>query len=186
MKKYRIVALGDSITYGYPFGHKYSWVDLVSQKLGLHIENSGINGNSLRDIFNRLTSDVIDVNPQFVILMGGTNDVCQGLEMDRLQQNFLKIIQTLQEYKIQPIVALPPPVEEKKCEAVLDEFRTFIKKQAKKSKVGLIDFYTSFLDPKKKTKRPIAGLLEDGIHPSAAGYRVMAEAAYPVLAKILK
>lgn len=186
MQKNKIIALGDSITYGYPFGNKYSWVDLLSKKLGVHIENSGINGNTLLNMFNRLVYDVLDGKPHYVILMGGANDVYQGYKLANLEQNFLKITQALEEHKINPIVALPPPVEEKNIESILDAFRNFIRKKAKKSKWPLIDFYTAFLDPKKKTKRPQVGLLEDGIHPSAEGYRLMAETASPILAKILK
>jgi len=186
MKKYKVIALGDSITYGYPFGQKYSWVGLVSQKLGIPIENSGINGNTFRDMAHRLVFDVLDLHPSFVILMGGANDIYQGYTVEKLEHHFLKIAKALQEHKIQPIVALPPPVDEKGLELKLDSFRNFLKKQARKFKWPLLNFYTPFLDPKKKTKRVQAGLLEDGVHPSASGYRLMAETAYPVLSKVLK
>lgn len=185
-QKSKLIALGDSITYGYPFGQKYSWVELLSQKLSLNIENSGINGNTFRDMFNRLLFDVIDLKPDYVILMGGANDVCQGCKLEHLEQNFLKVTQALEEYKIKPIIALSPPVEQKEFEATLSAFRDFLRKKARKFKWPVIDFYTSFLDPKKKTKKPQAGLLEDGVHPSAAGYRLMADIAAPVLTKILK
>ncbi len=182
----KLIALGDSLTYGYPFGNKYSWVELVSQKLGTPIENSGINGNTLRDMYQRLLFDVIDVKPDYVLLMGGANDVYQGYKAENLEQNFLKITQALEDHKIAPIVLLPPPVEEKSLEAILDEFRNFLKKTAKKRKWSLIDLYQPFLDPKKKTKRIQAGLLEDGVHPSANGYRLMADTVYPALNKLLK
>jgi len=186
MRKAKLIALGDSITYGYPFGQKYSWVEIVSQKLGFAIENSGINGHTLRDMHHRLLYDVIDSKPDYVIVMGGANDVYQGHKQEQLEQNFMKIAQAVEEHGIKPIVALPPPVEEKNYEAILSGFREFLRKKAKKSKWPLIDFYTAFLDPKKKTKKPQAGLLEDGVHPSAMGYRLMADVAAPALMKILK
>ncbi len=186
MLKVKIIALGDSITYGYPFGNKYSWVEGLSKKLGFQIENSGVNGNTLRDMYNRLVYDVLDTKPHYVILMGGANDVYQGYKLENLEDNFLKITQALEEHKIKPIVALPPPVEEKNFESILDAFRSFIRKKAKKAKWPIIDFYTAFLDPKKKTKKAQVGLLEDGVHPSAEGYRLMADTAAPSLTKILK
>lgn len=186
MQKLKIIALGDSITYGYPFGHKYSWVELASQKLGIPIENSGINGNTLRDMWNRLVFDVLDSKPNYVILMGGANDVYQGQTLENLELNFLKIIKALEEHSIKIVLGMPPPIEDKKLEALLESFRSFLRKKAKKNKWIILDFYKAFLDPKKKTKKAQIGLLEDGVHPSAMGYRLMGEVASTTLTKMLK
>ena len=38
-----IVALGDSLTYGYPYSPGSSWVGLAAKELGITIYNRGIN-----------------------------------------------------------------------------------------------------------------------------------------------
>ena len=46
VKKMKIVCLGDSITYGFPFGPRVSWVAMLDQVLDAEIINQGINGNT--------------------------------------------------------------------------------------------------------------------------------------------
>ncbi|MFO1518262.1 MAG: GDSL-type esterase/lipase family protein [bacterium] len=180
----QIIALGDSITYGYPFGHKYSWVELVSQKVGVSISNAGSNGDTFRDMINRLTIDIIDQSPDYVILLGGANDVYQGTNLEAMNERFEKIVKTLLQNKIKPILCLPTPIEEKDFEETLAGFRKTVKSLAKQKNLSLINFYDPFFEGKKK--KVGAGLLEDGVHPSVAGYKLMADVAAPVLQKILK
>lgn len=181
----RIIALGDSITYGYPFGNRYSWVELTSQKLGIPITNAGSNGNTFRDMVNRLLTDVIDQKPHYTIFLGGANDVYEGVDPQLMEERYEKIVKTLLQNKIKPILCLPTPIEEKKMEEKLVRLRKFIKKLSKAKRLPVINFFDPFLDGKKR-KRIGAGLLEDGVHPSVAGYQRMAEIATPVLQKILK
>jgi len=180
----RIIAYGDSLTYGYPFGNKYSWVELLSEKLGIKILNAGSNGDALRDLQNRLLIDVVDQKPDYVILMGGTNDVYQGSAQADMEDRFKKILKTLKENKIKAILGIPPPIVEKEMEERLAKFRRFVKRTAKESNLPTINFYDMFFEAKKK--RPNPSLLEDGVHPSAAGYKLMAETAHAAIQKILK
>ncbi|MBL7684608.1 MAG: GDSL family lipase, partial [Deltaproteobacteria bacterium] len=170
-----MIALGDSITYGYPFGHRYSWVELVSQKLGFPIINSGVNGDTFRDMGNRLPFDILDQTPDYVILMGGANDVYQGSPTELIEERLEAILINLADHKIQPILGLPTPINETGLEKKLHKLRTFMKSLAKKKKWPIIDFHSSFIDSKKK--KPKLHLLEDGVHPSVEGYQVMAEVA---------
>ncbi len=69
-----IVCLGDSITYGFPFGPEESWVALSAQALGLNMVNKGANGDTTRGMRRRFKRDVVSLNPAYVIIMGGAND----------------------------------------------------------------------------------------------------------------
>ena len=183
MAEPRIISLGDSITYGYPFGNRYSWVELVSQKIGIPIINAGSNGDTFRNMENRLLTDVVDQNPDYVIFLGGANDVYHGTPLETMQERFDRIVKNLIQHKIKPILGLPTPIDDKKHEGAIAPFRKFVKGYAKKKKLPVINFFDPFFEGKKRVS---SGLLEDGVHPSVSGYRLMAEVATPVLQKILK
>lgn len=176
---YRVIALGDSLTYGYPFGKNLSWVEYAAKELRTPILNQGINGNTLRDMLRRVTVDVLDLKPEYCILFGGANDVYQGVDVDLMQSNLLKLLELLEEHEIQPILALPPPLEDEVYEKILGKFRRWIKARAKERKIPVIDFFAAFIDPKKK--KPTPAFYEDGVHPSSKGYQAMAKAAVKIL-----
>lgn len=183
MPPYRVIALGDSLTYGYPFGHAMSWVEYASKELKTKILNQGLNGNTLPQMFKRVTVDVLDLKPEYCVVLGGTNDVYQGADVKLMESNFAKIVAKLQEGKVQPVVGLPAPLEDEVYENDLGKYRRWLKKFAKDHDFKAIDFYSAFFDPKKK--RVISAYFEDGIHPSSKGYQAMAQAAVKMLKPLL-
>ena len=182
MAPFRIIALGDSLTYGYPFGNPLSWVQLTSDEIGVPILNQGINGDTLAHFLRRINSDVLDLNPEFCILLGGTNDVYQGVDVELMKSNFTKLTDKILAHKILPVVGLPPPTQDEVFEKPLTKFRNWLKRHAKAHSLKVIDFYGPFLD---KKKRILSVNLEDGVHPSSKGYQVMAQAAVKAFSSLL-
>jgi len=82
-----IVAIGDSITYGfYDTAVKGGWVTRLAAKLDaayprrpLVVRNAGIGGDTSQGVLTRLQRDVISVHPQMVIISIGTNDFNRGV-----------------------------------------------------------------------------------------------------------
>jgi acyl-CoA thioesterase I len=183
MPLYPIIALGDSLTYGYPFGQAMSWVEYSSKELKVPILNQGTNANILQQMLRRLTIDVLDLKPDYCLILGGTNDVYQGVSLELMKSNFSKITERLLEHQILPIVGLPPPLEDAVFEKDLAKYRNWLKKHAREHSLKVIDFYSAFIDPKKK--KLIHAYFEDGIHPSSKGYQAMAQAAIKVLKPLL-
>lgn len=182
MAPYRIIALGDSLTYGYPFGQPLSWVTLASQQLGVPILNCGINGDTLSHMVRRLTQDVIDIHPQICLVMGGTNDILQETPLEQMKGHFSSLLERLLDHKILPVIGLPPPIQNAPMEKSLTKFRNWMKTQAKARSLKVMDFYKTFLD---KRKRVVAAYLEDGVHPSSVGYQMMSEVAAKVLRDVI-
>jgi lysophospholipase L1-like esterase len=183
MALYRLIALGDSLTYGYPFGKAMSWVHYTEQALGVPILNQGVNGDTFREMLYRLNRDVLDLQPQWCIVSGGANDVYQGMDPKLMEANFKKILSRLKESKVRVVVGLPAPVEDAVYEKELAKFRRWLKKTAKDLSLKTIDFYAAFIDPKKK--KLIPSYFEDGVHPSSKGYQAMAREAIKALKPLL-
>lgn len=171
----KIVALGDSITEGYPFSPQESWVEYATRKLKIEIVNQGINGDFTQGMLERFPRDVISYNPTHVIILGGANDAYEGLPLSRVSANFSAMLEICSRYGIIPILGLPTPSLLPSEEKFLAEYRNWLKDYASREKMAVIDFYTPF-------QRAIqAGgadkLYVDEVHPSIEGYRMMGETA---------
>ncbi len=122
-----IVCLGDSLTRGLVSA---SFVDMLEQRLGeqqLRLINSGVNGDLAYNVLRRL-GDVIDLQPDGVILMIGTNDIVAALKrsntlisrvskwlprnpsLDWYQANVLEIVRRLKLETNAKIALASPPI----------------------------------------------------------------------------
>lgn len=60
------------------------------------VVNAGINGHTTEDLLNRLDRDVIDLNPDHVVLLVGTNDVRGDIDPEETEVNVGKILDRLE------------------------------------------------------------------------------------------
>ena len=65
-----IVFLGDSITQGYNLSNYFNNYPVI---------NSGISGNTTRDVLNDMYGRVYQYNPSKVVILIGTNDIFNGI-----------------------------------------------------------------------------------------------------------
>lgn len=188
----KIVCLGDSITYGYPYGPETSWVETCSGVLGLEMLNRGINGDTTSQMRRRFNAHVISVKPAYVIIMGGTNDAWVGFTSERIQENIEGMAAKAFEHGICPVIGLPVPVNLDELNGfmpgdtiyVLDCLREWIRDFADENFLPVLDFYMPLLDPETGNANP-AYFLDDS-HPNQNGYRVLAEAAEKPLLNLKK
>ncbi|MEH7276242.1 SGNH/GDSL hydrolase family protein [Neobacillus vireti] len=94
--KQRIVFIGDSITWwgiseDDPIGTGYvrllhDYLKVTYPNRNLAIFNKGISGNRVTDLANRWESDVISLNPDFVSISIGINDVWRQVDSPEIDQ----------------------------------------------------------------------------------------------------
>jgi acyl-CoA thioesterase I len=170
-----VVALGDSITWGYPNGE--SWTGMVANDTGLRIINRGVNGSTLKGMLNRMPTDVLPVKPSICIIMGGTNDVYHGFTGEKMLENIQTMAHELLSRNIMPVIGLPIPLAEQGPENKLRELRMRILA----SSYLTIDFAADFELPWADFRR----LVPDGIHPTREGKKMMAERLKKELPRLL-
>ncbi len=92
-----LVFLGDSITQG--------WPKLEGYFPGVKIANRGISGDTTRGMLIRLEKDVLELKPQGVVLLMGTNDLEEMAEPETLVSNIALMIKSLKAHNSKmPIV----------------------------------------------------------------------------------
>lgn len=188
----RIVCLGDSITYGYPYGPQASWVHLASARTGLHLLNRGVNGDTSSQLYRRFERDVAAEDPTHVIILAGANDAWQNRLLSQYQENITAIITAARKAQIIPVAGLPTPVAIRSWSAafphiegleeraaLLDSYRRWLSTYASTQGIAAIDFYTALLC--SETGEPNESYFVDGVHPSREGYRQLAQVVEPGL-----
>jgi Lysophospholipase L1 and related esterases len=181
MKRATFVAIGDSLTYGYPYTAEYSWVRLAGDSLGLTIINKGICGETTADMKRRFANDALCPKPDYVIITGGSNDAFLGAAAREVAGNVAAMADAAGTAGIRPIIGVPPAVDYPE-ENLLAEYRRLLRSYAGSESLPIIDFYAALADP--ATGRLRRGLHNDGIHPNTEGYGIMAAAAIAAIAAV--
>lgn len=175
-KRKEIVCLGDSITYGYPYGPAHSWVSYAALESGLRLLNAGVNGDTTLDMARRFQRDVIERKPLAVVILGGTNDAfCSEITLVQTVCSMESMIREAINNDIQPVIGLPLPVDDLSVSSKLDSISAAYRELAKRLDVPLIDFASPFIDPKNGS--PDERLYIDGVHPNKLGYEAMGKTA---------
>lgn len=170
-EKKKIVCLGDSITYGFPFGPAFSWVQMLSEVIEAGIINKGINGNTTTDMLERFDRAVLKNDPTHVLIMGGINDVLCRESFDRITWNLRLMAEKAEANDIKVILGLPTAVDEPEFERLLVRIRQWIIQYAAQQNIPIIDFARPFYDENNNVLTEL--LLADGGHPTIEGYQAM-------------
>ena len=179
------VALGDSITEGYIDGHddiRDTWAFRAGAQLGVPIVNAGVSGQGFYDGLRMLDGEALVLSgiTDCIVLLG-TNDL-SGVPDSKLQANMLELMARLKPFCRTWTGTLLPKeyanngkYEEVKASRLVMNGWIRTHRQP-----DIIDFEAVTHAP-DNVHHFIDGLDEDGIHPNAAGHRVMADEVVRVL-----
>lgn len=151
--------------------------------------NRGISGNTLRDLQERWKADCLDLKPDVVTLLVGTNDVdlyLSGkapLDMQQWEHDYRQLLDQLRETNPDVRIALGTPFVAKVGRIGSAENyqkrKELIAACAKVVRRIAVDYATILLDYEKMfdelTKQNPSCWVWDGIHPTAAGHQKMAD-----------
>lgn len=177
-----VTMLGDSITagYGLPAGQALpSQLQAELNRLGKHavIRNAGVSGDTTADGLRRVDFSVRQGTNVCVVALGG-NDLLEGREPKQMRVNLEKIIHRLQARRITVVLAgMRAPVA-----LGGDYAREFNAAFDAVSRIKGVIAYSNLLDGVAGNR---ALNQRDGIHPNAAGVKIIARRLAPVVAKAL-
>jgi lysophospholipase L1-like esterase len=162
VNKHIVVCLGASIVRGQV---SYNFVNLLDQRMaedGFQFINAGVAGDQAYSVLMRLDS-VIDYQPDFVIILVGTNDVTATLSptlarISRLTRRFpqppsaefyrynmLRIINTLKEKTSAEIALVSLPVLGEDLESIpnqrIKDYNALLKEITDEKQVGYLPVY---------------------------------------------
>ena len=179
----RIVFLGDSLTAGLGLPREQAVPSLIQERLHAEgypyeVVNAGVSGDTSAGGLSRLDWS-LEGDVGILVIELGANDGLRGLPVSQMQRNLSEIITRAQQRGITVILAgmeAPPNYGI----AYTSEFRRVFRDLADQHDVALVPFYLE----------GVAGVpslnSSDGIHPNAAGARIVAETLWRALDPVLE
>jgi len=163
----KIVAFGDSLTYGYGATNEDDAYPSKLEKIsGYTVINAGVNGDTAHAGVKRIRKVVQEHNPDLVIVSLGGNDMLRKQDKD-LEQNLSAIIEYLLSRNIQVVLLAEPQPSIAFLVKSLSDAAVY-QKVANKHKIPLIENVFSRYLSEYKYK-------SDTIHLNSDGYGLVAE-----------
>ena len=180
--KTTVVCLGDSLTEGYGVAPEDSYPSLLQARLDaaghdVRVVNAGVSGSTSASAVSRLRWQ-LRAKPDWVVLALGANDGLRGVEPAATRRNLHAVIELAKEAGVGVVLAgmkLPPNYGP----AYLRAFESIFPELAARHELPLIPFLLEGVAADPSLNLP------DGIHPNAAGYRIVVENVLETLAPLL-
>jgi len=182
----RVVFLGDSIT---------DYWKLSDYFPGKPYVNRGIDGQTTPEMLVRFRQDVIDVHPKVLVVLAGTNDIAGvtgRTSNEEIEANYASMAELARAHRIRVVFASILPVHNythdaeesfalRPRERIL-ALNKWLKDYCAKNGFVYLDYFSALVDDRGMLKRALA---DDGLHPTDAGYKIMASLAEKAILKAL-
>jgi lysophospholipase L1-like esterase len=175
----RVVFFGDSITDIWQLDEYFPGKPYI---------NRGIGGQTTPQMLVRFRQDVIDLHPNVVVILAGTNDIAGNtgpMRLEDIEANYASMAELARANNIRVVFSSVLPVHnytpqsqnlfaQRSPEKILGLNRWLKSYVAAHPDCLYLDYYSAMVDDKGLLKRELAA---DGLHPNVAGYKIMAPLA---------
>lgn len=171
----RVVFVGDSITEGWHLEKSFPGKPYI---------NRGISGQTSSQILVRFRQDVIDLHPKVTVILAGTNDLAGNTgpaTLTQIEGNLASMAQLARANGIGvALCSLLPTVHYWWHPQVpnpahrIAALNRWLQAYAAKEHYVYVNYYAALKDPSGALRHDLS---PDGVHPSPAGYAVMAPLA---------
>src|SRR5271168_2083715 len=182
----RVVFVGDSIT---------DYWKLSDYFPGKPYINRGVDGQTTPEMLVRFRQDVIALHPKVLVVLAGTNDIAGvtgRTSNEDIEANYASMAELARAHRIRVVFASVLPVHNythdaeesfalRPRERIL-ALNKWLKDYCAKNGFVYLDYFSAVVDERGMLKRTLA---DDGLHPTDAGYQIMASLAEKAIQKAL-
>ena len=183
----RVVFFGDSITDIWHLDESFPGKPYV---------NRGIGGQTTSQMLVRFRQDVIDLHPKVVVILAGTNDIAGNtgpISNQDIEANLASLAELAHAHNIKVVYSSVLPVHnytdkskdffaQRPMSRIL-ALNDWLKDYCANNGIIYLDYFPALVDDKGLLKKDLA---DDGLHPNAAGFKIMAPMAEAAIANALK
>jgi lysophospholipase L1-like esterase len=180
----RVVFFGDSITDMWKLEDSFPGKPYI---------NRGIGGQTTPQMLVRFREDVIDLQPKVVVILAGTNDIAGNtgpMRNEDIEANYASFAELARARDIRVVYSSVLPVHNyterskdlfaQRPPARILELNAWLKDYCANNGIVYLDYFSAMVDDKGLMKKDLA---DDGLHPNAAGYKLMAPLADAAIQK---
>lgn len=181
----RIVLMGDSITE--------FWLQIHSEFFeGKPYLDRGISGQTTAQMLIRFRQDVIQLQPDAVVLLAGVNDIAGNTgptTPEKIFGNITSMVELAKANAIKVILCSILPANDfywrpnDKAAATIIQLNQLIKSYADKHHIPYVDFHAVMADASNGLPKEFSN---DGVHPNLKGYQIMEPLLEKAIQQILK
>jgi lysophospholipase L1-like esterase len=183
----RVIFFGDSITDNWHLQEYFPEKPYF---------NRGIGGQTTPQMLVRFRQDVIDLHPKAVVILAGTNDIAGNtgpMRNEDIEASYATMAELASVHRVAVVFSSVLPVHnyterskdffaQRPPQRIL-ELNTWLRDYCARNGLVYLDYFTAMADDKGLMKKDLA---DDGLHPNAAGFKIMAPLAEAAIAKALK
>ena len=179
----RILAFGDSITYGLG-SRSGGYPPKLQTLLNSHgkpatVISCGIPGERTPQGAARFREIIRKEKPDIVLILEGANDVKIGLPVEETRSALQQMLDICKKEKVTPVLATLTPSNRGNSEKLIPStFNPMITNLAKENSVLLVDHYQAVAVDWSRENA-------DGIHPNDLGYQVIAQDWYQTISPLI-
>jgi lysophospholipase L1-like esterase len=183
----RVVFFGDSITDGWKLNQYFPGKPYV---------NRGISGQISGEMLGRMQADVIALKPEAMVILAGTNDLARGVAVSTIKNNLTMIGSLAEHAGIKPVFASILPVSDHHKDVdpnyertpgrppeKIRELNAWLVEMCRSRRFHYLDYFSAMVDAGGQMRSELA---DDGLHPNAEGYKIMAPLAQAAIDEALK
>lgn len=191
----RMIFIGDSITeegrFDDPEGIGYGYVRLIRDFLAtdypeknIEVMNRGVGGNRIVDLVPRWKEDVLDLEPDYVSISIGINDVWRQLDQPELEQVYpeqfeaiyRQLINEVQTETKAKIYLMEPTIHQENLDSegnqLLKPYVEVIRNLGRETGIIVVPTHQAFT---ALIEKGLKGLTTDGVHMTSKGDMVIAK-----------
>jgi len=200
-----VICFGDSLTAGFqsptrdnPTGQETPYGQFLQSFLGGmgQVRTSGICGELTGEMVMRFRRDVLDHQPGYVPILGGTNDLGWNASLSEIMRNLANMYEQTLAMDGVPIPVTVPSIRVEDASgsreghewvaehlARRSQLNKLIQDYAGSKGLACVDLFEATVDPKSRQLAAIYS--NDGIHLTTIGYRLFAERVAHILKPLL-
>ena len=181
----RVVFYGNSITD--------VWAQYFSTMFpGKPYVGRGISGQTTPQMLVRFRQDVVALQPKVVVILAGTNDIAGNTgpsTLEMIEDNFMSMVQIAKAHRIRVVLSSVLPVYDYPWKPGLEPapkiiaLNAWLERYARETGEVYLDYHSAMADARGGLSPALA---RDGVHPTDAGYRLMAPLAERAIARALR